>query len=59
MSNAHPGGPLFLSADVNPQRRIRQVCVIVLWTWSYQYTFVVVVILIADVPVQTSIDLNR
>src|SRR5262249_48141558 len=41
------------------QRRIRQMCVIVLRSWTYDRAFVVVVILIANVPIQPLEQLDR
>src|SRR5689334_11903202 len=50
---------LFPPAEIKTQRRIRQMCVIVLRSWTYNRAFVVVVILIANIPIQPMVQLDR
>ena len=49
---------LFPPAEIKTQRRIWQMCVIVLRSWTYNRAFVVVVILIANIPIQPLVQLN-
>src|SRR6185369_16190245 len=49
---------LFFTAEVEAQRGIRQMRVIVLRPWTYDRALVVVVILIADVPIKPLVQLD-
>src|SRR5262245_33726666 len=50
---------LFFAAEVEAQRRVRQVRVIILRPWSNYRAFVVVVILVANVPIEPVVHLDR
>ena len=48
----------FPPAEIKTQRRIRQMCVIVLRSWTHNRAFVVVVVLIANIPIQPMVQLD-
>src|SRR5215467_2921441 len=50
---------LFPPAEIETQRRVRLMCVIVLRPWTYDRAFVVIVILIANIPIEPLVQLNR
>ena len=49
---------LLPAAEVQAQRRIRQMRVIVLRPWTYYRAFVVIVVLIANVPIKPVVQLD-